>query len=109
MADRTDAVLLERRGRHLADPLAALHVGAGAAVAILCCAAHSDDAIVASLAAEQVGASVVDLAMDPRVVFACAERIHETVGVRAIIIADAPGCLWWKSIELRYRPLARAG
>lgn len=101
------ADVVRRRGNRLARALLRLGIQAGDGVAILCCPEHAADAVVAARAAAVIGARVSfsadDCGVPPvRVVLACEEGL---TGWRArpsaVVVADAPGALWWKALELR--------
>ena len=100
-------MLVDRRSNRLARALGALGVSDGDRVAVACCEEHHLDRDVAIAAVTKAGA--VPVAVDGggvRAVLACAEGMEwwRRTGARAIVIADAPGTVWWKALELRHPP-----
>ena len=100
---------LDRRSNRLARALVDLGVMSGDPVTVVCCDAHAPDLLVAYLATIKVGAITTvrpldsPLGADASVVLACAEGVSacRAAGVRALIVGDAPGVVWWKALELR--------
>jgi acyl-CoA synthetase (AMP-forming)/AMP-acid ligase II len=103
---------LERRSNRLARGLAALGIARGDGVAIACCDLHTPDLLVGYLAAAKLAAEVEVLALEEvaraqaHVVLACAEGVAacRAAGVRALIVGDGEGVVWWKALELRHSP-----
>ena len=100
---------LDRRSNRLARALVDLGVAPGEKVAVVCCDRHAPDLLVAHLAANKAGAIINVLPFDlvgdadAAVVLACAEGVGacRAAGVRAPIVGDATGVVWWKALELR--------
>ena len=105
---------LDRRSNRLARALVDLGVAPGDRVTVVCCDTHAPDLLVGHLAAAKAGATTTVLPLDraaaagPSVVLACAEGVGacRAAGVRATIVGDGPGVVWWKALELR-QPAAR--
>lgn len=100
---------LDRRSNRLARALVGLGVTPGDEVAVVCCDIHAPDLLVAHLAATKAGAITTVLPLDlagetgAPVVLACAEGVGacRAAGVRAMVVGDATGVVWWKALELR--------
>jgi len=100
-------LLVDRRSNRLARALTALGVDAGERVAVACCDEHALDREVAVAAVSKAGAIAVSVDDgDVRAVLACAEGMEwwRRTGGHALVIADAPGAVWWKAVELRHPP-----
>ncbi len=101
---------LERRSNRLARGLAAVGIARGDGVAIACCDVHAPDLLVGYLATAKLWAKVEVLPLDEvarvqaRVILACAEGVAacRAAGVRALIVGDGEGVVWWKAVELRH-------
>jgi non-ribosomal peptide synthetase component F len=114
------AVRLDRRSNRLARGLVSLGVGPGDRVALLCCEDHSDDRLVAELAAGKLEAGQICIPLDldvvelrdrllglrPTVVLACREGVAawRATGVACRVVGDETGVIWWKLLELRHSP-----
>jgi hypothetical protein len=100
---------LDRRSNRLARALVDLGVAPGDRVTVVCCDAHAPDLLVGHLAAAKARATTTVLPLDrapaagASVVLACAEGVDACrgAGVRATIVGDGPGVVWWKALELR--------
>jgi hypothetical protein len=100
---------LDRRSNRLARALVDLGVAPGDTVSIVCCDTHGPDLLVAYLAATKAHATAAvrplerAAAAEASVALACAEGVAacRAAGVRATIVGDGPGVVWWKALELR--------
>jgi hypothetical protein len=111
-------VKIQRRAARLARGLRSVGVRPDHTVAVLCCADHQEDRLVALAALRSLGASAVEVADwgactigslgaekgVPSVQLACEEGVAawRAGEGRGIMIGEGEGVVWWKALECRF-------